>query len=459
MTRQVLCRLAIAALMLAATTTHADASLIGHWTLDDGSGNVVADSSGNSRNGNRNSGTWITSAPPAKVGGALQFNDSGGGVSVNMGSGVLPDGNAERTITAWVNSDQFQDGKFLGYGSTGGGVTFDWTVEGSGVWLRHGGGQVKWDLGHSLSTMRHVAIVVPTGATNVGDVKLYVDGSEETISTINTNSTLNTGVATSFYIGRGMSPATFDGIVDDVQFYDTALSDSDIAWLHDNPGAVMGGGGGGGHVPAVILDTDFTGRTVSGATASNITWATDGVADPGALTATDAGGSVPIALFDTGAAQGHFAPDRNLHTEGSWLVSIPLVLTAPEVAITDLVIDYQQFTNTGENQSPNRDTDWVVSILGSSSGLLGEVSLLNQGATSGLLNAVFGTPVVLTAGQSYSIEILVSGQGPGTNAGIDALTVNGTVLVGGVIPEPATMCALGLAVAGLGGYIRRRRRR
>ena len=29
---------------------------------------------------------------------------------------------------------------------------------------------------------------------------------------------------------------------------------------------------------------------------------------------------------------------------------------------------------------------------------------------------------------------------------------------GGAIPEPATMCALGLAVAGLGGYVRRRRR-
>ena len=29
---------------------------------------------------------------------------------------------------------------------------------------------------------------------------------------------------------------------------------------------------------------------------------------------------------------------------------------------------------------------------------------------------------------------------------------------GGAIPEPATMCALGLAVAGLGGYVRRRRK-
>jgi len=239
MTRHFPCRFAMAVLVLVVAGTHADASLIGHWTLDDGSGNTVADSSVHGRDGTRNSGAWVTTAPPAKVGGALQFNDSGGGVSVNMGSGVLPSGNAERTIAAWVSSDQFQDGKFLGYGGTGGGKTFDWTVEGTGVWLRHGGGQVKWNFGYTLGTMMHLAIVVPTGATKVGDVKLYIDGSESAISTINTNSNLNTTSATTFYMGRGRSPATFDGIVDDVQFYDTALGDQQIAWLHNNPGVTI----------------------------------------------------------------------------------------------------------------------------------------------------------------------------------------------------------------------------
>ena len=239
MTRQLICGLAIAVLLFSAAATQVHASLIGHWTLDDGSGNDVADSSGNNRDGVRSSGTWITTAPPAKVGGALEFTASGAGVSVDMGAGVLPSGNAERTITAWVSSDTFADKKFLGYGSSGAGITFDWTVEGSGIWLRHGGGQVKWNFGYTLGTMMHVAIVVPTGATNVGDVKLYVDGSETAISTINTNSALNTGNVTSFYMGRGSSSAAFDGIVDDVQFYDTALGDQDIAWLAGNPGSAI----------------------------------------------------------------------------------------------------------------------------------------------------------------------------------------------------------------------------
>ncbi|MBD2444066.1 hypothetical protein H6G25_12905 [Dolichospermum sp. FACHB-1091] len=34
-----------------------------------------------------------------------------------------------------------------------------------------------------------------------------------------------------------------------------------------------------------ILSTNFNGRTVSGATASNLNWTTNGVSDPGNLTA------------------------------------------------------------------------------------------------------------------------------------------------------------------------------
>ena len=225
--------------MLSMAASQSHSSLIGHWKLDDGSGVNVSDSSGNNRDGVLGSGSWITAAPPAKVGGALEFTSSGSGVSVNMGAGVLPSGNSQRTITAWVSSDVSGDKKFLGYGSGGAGATFDWVVEGSGVWLRHGGGQVKWDFGYTLGTMMHVAIVVPTGAANVGDVKLYIDGSNTPVTSINNNSTLNTGAATSFHIGRGFSTAAFDGIVDDVQFYDTQLSDQDITWLAANPGSTI----------------------------------------------------------------------------------------------------------------------------------------------------------------------------------------------------------------------------
>ncbi len=63
----------------------------------------------------------------------------------------------------------------------------------------------------------------------------------------------------------------------------------------------------------VIASTDFTGRTVSGNTAGNITWTVGGIQDPGDLTwVLEGGGPTTTSLFDTANAQGHFAPDLNI---------------------------------------------------------------------------------------------------------------------------------------------------
>jgi hypothetical protein len=76
----------------------------------------------------------------------------------------------------------------------------------------------------------------------------------------------------------------------------------------------------------VIVSTDFTARTISGDTADNITWTTDGVLDPGALTAVDVNATGSLAgLFDTPNSAGHFAPDLNTGNEGPWSVSLTLI--------------------------------------------------------------------------------------------------------------------------------------
>ena len=65
----------------------------------------------------------------------------------------------------------------------------------------------------------------------------------------------------------------------------------------------------------LILSTDFTGRTANGKTAENIPWTTGGVQDPGDLTwVVETGTTTNTDLFDTGAAQNHFAPDLNIFT-------------------------------------------------------------------------------------------------------------------------------------------------
>lgn len=71
---------------------------------------------------------------------------------------------------------------------------------------------------------------------------------------------------------------------------------------------------------ATILSTDFTGRTVSGGTASNIPWVFNGISDPGDL-------SVEFPLINSTDSQGLFAVDRNLNVSrggGPWSVDVPL---------------------------------------------------------------------------------------------------------------------------------------
>jgi len=215
------------------------------------------------------------------------------------------------------------------------------------------------------------------------------------------------------------------------------------------------GGGPAPGLPVVILETDFTGRTVSGKTADNIPWTTDGVADPGDLTFVPEGPPLNTNLFDTANAQGHFAPDMNVDNESPWSVTIPLTLTAAEVSLEDVVIDWQHFTNTGAFQGANRSVDWTVSVTGSTSGLMDSVTAANISGTSGVETLTFTTPLTLTDSETWELKIHAVGNGPGNNTGLDALTVNGTISA--AVPEPGTFALAALGLLGLAWYGRRRR--
>jgi hypothetical protein len=180
----------------------------------------------------------------------------------------------------------------------------------------------------------------------------------------------------------------------------------------------------------VILSTGFTGRTVSGKTASDISWIVGGVRNPGDLTWTLAGGGpTGTALFDTVDAQGHFAPDLNIGNEGPWSVTIPLTLTVPQIRIENVVLDWQHFNNAGDLQSVSRSANWTVSVTGSSSGLLGSVTTGGVSGISGVETLAFPSPLTLSDAETWELTIFVTGaDSTGNNTGLDAVTVNGTAL-------------------------------
>lgn len=235
------------------------------------------------------------------------------------------------------------------------------------------------------------------------------------------------------YVDSGLAPAT-------TYTYRVRARDRSP---NQNTTAFSGSASATTETVTVILATDFTGRTVSGKTASSVTWTVGGIVDPGDLTAFDespTNGNF-TTLFDTNNAQGHFAPDKNVGNEGPWSVAIPLVLTSAQIQIEDVVIDWQHFSNTGDFQTASRSVNWTVSVTGTSSGLLGSSTASAVSGISGQETLVFSPPLTLRNTETFTFKILATGSdNNGNNTGLDGFTINGSAS-GPVTPAAPSLLA------------------
>jgi hypothetical protein len=163
---------------------------------------------------------------------------------------------------------------------------------------------------------------------------------------------------------------------------------------------------------AVILSTNFNGRTVSGATASNLNWTTNGVSDPGNLTAD-------FPLFNTMATQDLFAVQRNLHTAGDWTVDIPVAVGLQSIYLSQITLDGYIFSATGTPQLNSRDFDLTIDLLDSTkTTTLDSVSVVNLFPNSNAISNPSPVPFVfdftgntLQANTTFYLRLIASGQG------------------------------------------------
>lgn len=204
-----------------------------------------------------------------------------------------------------------------------------------------------------------------------------------------------------------------------------------------------------------ILATNFSGRTISGTTANNITWTTDGVQDPGSLSAVNISPGSISGLFATPDAAGVFAVSKNIETEGPWKVEIPIVLTVDQLTIGALELGINNFNKNGEAQSGvERQSQWTASLIGTSSGLIDTQSSNTSffGAGTDNITISFSPNIVLTDTETYTLDISVQNTGStlGNNVGITSLNLT-------AVPEPAHFAIILSAMIGTGVAFRRGR--
>ena len=214
----------------------AQATLLGHWKLDDNDAQTQVDDS--STAGNHGTATGATSGLhiAGQVGtGAFAFNGTNDRVDAGSNYTITND----FTIMAWMKTTEGSAGYFFIRG-----IPADpWTcytlgVVGGKLWSRDNDGTTQGDAKSTADVndgnWHHVAVVADANQP----LTLYIDGSALAADAYDTRQNAPAGpyaipAANHLFIG-GRSNTSFPGSVDDVGFWDEALSASMISYCYQN---------------------------------------------------------------------------------------------------------------------------------------------------------------------------------------------------------------------------------
>lgn len=295
-------------------------------------------------------------------------------------------GNVVRTIEAWIkttaNCVPSAGGRqqiIADFGSftTGGRFTFN-VLFNNAIRLEVGGNGVNGTIPVNDGNWHHVVVVYdPSNST--GTVTLYVDGNIDVQGTPTVS--VNTGTSTNFTIGRRVDGVNnFTGSIDEVRFWNIALTQNDIltgggseicpssngleAYYQFNEGTAGGNNSGITAVPELVSGNNGTlnGFSLSGNSSNWTTGApvsqfltTDVTLNAGVLTAAQAGAS--YQWIDCGT---------NMAINGA------TAMTYTPTSIGDYAVD---ITNLGCTQ---RSDCINVSTLGLSKASLNDISILKN---------------------------------------------------------------------------------
>jgi hypothetical protein len=206
-----------------------DPNLVGWWKLDEDSGQIAADSSGNNREGELKGGlSFATGSVPGRIGRALRLDGKEQYIEITGYKGVT--GTRARTVSAWIKTTSFRS-EFVSWGFDDFGQMFIFgIIRRSGIGITPNGGYLYSSSKAHDDAWHHVAVVVDeVELPNLhDDVRLYQDGELAEIHDIGLLDLwpINTGSELDVRIGR-----RFEGLIDDVRIYDRPLSEDEVKAL------------------------------------------------------------------------------------------------------------------------------------------------------------------------------------------------------------------------------------
>ncbi len=225
-------------LLAAGVAQAADPNLVGWWKLNEGSGSIAYDSSGNNNTGTLvGNPLWV----PGQISGALEFR---GSQYVNCGSNSVLQIQNEISVTCWIKIDEFQNSwetiiskgddsyRLSRSATTGNAVHFGINGTTAEGWGWFDGTVVVTD-----NQWHHVA-----GIYDGAQGMIYVDGVLD--RAVPSTGQINASNF-DFLIGENAqaSNRNLNGVVDDVRIYNRALTERElvsvIAGIGDEPGLAL----------------------------------------------------------------------------------------------------------------------------------------------------------------------------------------------------------------------------
>ena len=458
---------------LAPASLHA--SVVGHWALDDPvgtSGTGVVIDSENFRNG--------TTVGPPTFGGAGANANTGTSASFPGTSRINVPYNpnlnpASFTATAWAYANNTAGAQSVvtsrsESGGTKGYILYNinnrwefWTGKGSG-----------WDVltgpAVTTGTWTHLAISRDAGA---GTKTLYVNGVPNTAAgnyVPNTNQDL--------HIGSGGNAGTqfyFDGRIDDVVLFDEALTTAEVVDVRDNsvpdpiiPGPVpyptilkpvavstsIGGDAGSHHVYLIDDNPTFAATSLQRPVGTGVTLETGDLLSDALATVHERSATAHAESWTrpTGLGQPQFVFDLT----GSGDTPVESIIlwqygnSAPGNSARDFELIFHTEAEGGVFSFASAGGTETIEFAGTMSAAASYATASNVAQQFSFVAPETARYVGLRIANNYN-GILSPG---GDRYGLGEVRF---VAPGSVIPEPATMAAIGLALSGLGGYLKKRR--